>query len=253
MNIKIIPCLNDNYSYLIHDELSKKVAIIDPSEFEPCDKIIDKYYKKLDFILNTHHHYDHVGGNENLKKKYNATILGFKNDKNRIPGIDKVLKDNQEFKIGELSFTTIFIPGHTMGHVAFYFEKEKLVFTGDTLFSLGCGRIFEGTYSQMFDSLVKLKNLPDDTKVYCGHEYTYKNLSFCLKFNPNNSFLKKKKDIIELSLKNKKPTVPSTIGDEIKANIFFRFNDPDVKKAINLENSADIEIFTKLRDLKDNF
>ncbi|MDA8822349.1 hydroxyacylglutathione hydrolase [Candidatus Pelagibacter bacterium] len=253
MDIKIIPCLNDNYSYLIHDELSNKIAIIDPSEFEPCDKVIDKYYKKLDFILNTHHHYDHVGGNEKLKKKYNATILGFKNDRNRIPGIDKVLKDNQEFKIGELSFTTIFIPGHTMGHVAFYFEKEKLVFTGDTLFSLGCGRVFEGTYSQMFDSLARLKNLPDDTKVYCGHEYTYKNLSFCLKFNPNNSFLKKKKDIIELSLKNKKPTVPSTIGDEIKANIFLRFNDPDVKKAINLENSSDIEIFTKLRDLKDNF
>jgi len=253
MKIEIIPCLNDNYSYLIHDEISNTVAIVDPSEFIPCDTIISKNYKKLDFILNTHHHYDHVGGNEKLKNKYNSRILGFENDKNRIPHIDNVLKDNQEFKIGTLNFTTIFIPGHTRGHVAFYFKKERVVFSGDTLFSLGCGRVFEGTYKQMFQSLNKLKNLPGETKVYCGHEYTFKNLEFCLKFNPNNDFLKKKKDDIKLSLKNKKPTIPSTIADEIKANIFFRVNDPDVKKAINLENSPDIEIFTKLRDLKDNF
>ena len=253
MKIGIIPCLNDNYSYLIHDEISNTVAIVDPSEFIPCDTIISKNYKKLDFILNTHHHYDHVGGNEELKKKYNSKVLGFENDKNRIPQIDTVLKDNQEFKIGTLNFTTIFIPGHTRGHVAFYFKKERVVFSGDTLFSLGCGRVFEGTYKQMFQSLNKLKNLPGETKVYCGHEYTFKNLEFCLKFNPNNDFLKKKKDDIKLSLKYKKPTIPSTIADEIKANIFFRVNDPDVKKAINLENSPDIEIFTKLRDLKDNF
>jgi len=253
MKIEIIPCLNDNYSYLIHDEISNTVAIVDPSEFIHCDTIISKNYKKLDFILNTHHHYDHVGGNEELKKKYNSKVLGFENDKNRIPQIDTVLKDNQEFKIGTLNFTTIFIPGHTRGHVAFYFKKERVVFSGDTLFSLGCGRVFEGTYKQMFQSLNKLKNLPGETKVYCGHEYTFKNLEFCLKFNPNNDFLKKKKDDIKLSLKNKKPTIPSTIADEIKANIFFRVNDPDVKKAINLENSPDIEIFTKLRDLKDNF
>ncbi|MDC1124663.1 hydroxyacylglutathione hydrolase [Pelagibacteraceae bacterium] len=253
MKIEIIPCLNDNYSYLIHDEISNTVAIVDPSEFIPCDTIISKNYKKLDFILNTHHHYDHVGGNEELKKKYNSKVLGFENDKNRIPQIDTVLKDNQEFKIGTLNFTTIFIPGHTRGHVAFYFKKERVVFTGDTLFSLGCGRVFEGTYKQMFQSLNKLKNLPGETKVYCGHEYTFKNLEFCLKFNPNNDFLKKKKNDIKLSLKNKKPTIPSTIADEIKGNIFFRVNDPDIKKAINLENSPDIEIFTKLRDLKDNF
>ena len=253
MKIEIIPCLNDNYSYLIHDEISNTVAIVDPSEFIPCDTIISKNYKKLDFILNTHHHYDHVGGNEELKKKYNSKVLGFENDKNRIPQIDTVLKDNQEFKIGTLNFTTIFIPGHTRGHVAFYFKKERVVFSGDTLFSLGCGRVFEGTYKQMFQSLNKLKNLPGETKVYCGHEYTFKNLEFCLKFNPNNSLLKKKKNDIKLSLKNKKPTIPSTIADEIKTNIFLRFNDPDVKKALNLENSSDIEIFTKLRDLKDNF
>jgi hydroxyacylglutathione hydrolase len=253
MNIEIIPCLDDNYSYLLHDQISNTVAIIDPSDFLACDKIINKNYKKLDFILNTHHHYDHVGGNVDLKKKYNSTVLGFENDKNRIPAIDRILKDNQEFKIGTLNFTTIFIPGHTKGHVAFYSKNEKVLFSGDTLFSLGCGRVFEGTYEQMFHSLNRLKNLPQDTKVYCGHEYTHKNLKFCQKFNPNNSFLEVKKNTIELCLKNKKPTIPTSIEEEIKTNIFFRFNDPDVKKALNLENSSDIEIFTKLRDLKDNF
>ena len=253
MNIEIIPCLNDNYSYLIYDKHSDIVAIIDPSEFEPCDKAIKKNYKKLDFILNTHHHYDHVGGNEDLKKKYNSTVLGFEDDKNRIPGIDKIIKDNQEFKIGSLNFTTIFIPGHTKGHIAFYQKEAKVIFTGDTLFSLGCGRVFEGTYEQMFTSLNKLKNLPKDTKIYCGHEYTLKNFEFCLKYNPDNNFLKKRENKIKSNLKSNIPTVPSTIGEEIKTNIFFRYDDPDVKKAINLENSSDIEIFTKLRDLKDSF
>ena len=239
MNIDIIPCLNDNYSYLIHDENSNSVTIIDPSEFEQCDKIISKKYKKLDFILNTHHHYDHVGGNEKLKKKYNSSILAFESDKNRIPGINKFLKDNQQFKIGNLNFLVIFIPGHTSGHIAFYLEKEKVVFTGDTLFSLGCGRVFEGTYEQMFQS--------------CGHEYTYQNLEFCLKYNPNNILLKKRKNIIMQNLKNKRPTVPSTIGDEIQTNIFFKYDDQDVKKAIKLENSSNLEIFKKLRELKDDF
>ena len=253
MNIDIIPCLNDNYSYLIHDENSNSVTIIDPSEFEQCDKIISKKYKKLDFILNTHHHYDHVGGNEKLKKKYNSSILAFEGDKNRIPGINKFLKDNQQFKIGNLNFLVIFIPGHTSGHIAFYLEKEKVVFTGDTLFSLGCGRVFEGTYEQMFQSLTKLRNLPIETKIYCGHEYTYQNLEFCLKYNPNNILLKKRKNIIMQNLKNKRPTVPSTIGDEIQTNIFFKYDDQDVKKAIKLENSSNLEIFKKLRELKDDF
>ena len=253
MDIDIIPCLKDNYSYLIKDNLTNIVAIIDPSEFSTCDNVIDKKYKKLDFILNTHHHFDHVGGNTELKKKYGSRVLGFENDKKRIPAIDILLKDSQEFKIGSLNFKTIFIPGHTSGHIAFYFEKEKVVFTGDTLFSLGCGRVFEGTYQQMFDSLNKIKSLPEDTKIYCGHEYTKSNLEFCLKFNPNNDHLRNKEKAIEAKVKNKKPTIPSTIRDEIQTNIFLRYDDLDVKNALNLKNASDLEIFTKLRDLKDNF
>ena len=193
MNIEIIPCLNDNYSYLIHEKKTNTVAIVDPSEFEPCDEVIKNKYKKLDYILNTHHHYDHVGGNEKLKKKYGSTVLGFEGDKDRIPFIDKFLNNNQNFKIGNLSFLVIFIPGHTSGHLAFYSKIEKVIFTGDTLFSLGCGRVFEGTNEQMFNSLNKFKKLPPDTKVYCGHEYTEKNLEFCIKYEPNNKYLKKKK------------------------------------------------------------
>ena len=253
MDIDVIPCLSDNYSYLIKDNQTNTVAIIDPSEFGPCDKKIDQKYKKLDFILNTHHHFDHIGGNEELKRKYGSKVLGFEKEKKRIPSLDVLLKDGQKFKIGNLDFKTIFIPGHTSGHIAFYFEKEKVVFTGDTLFSLGCGRIFEGTYQQMFNSLNKIKNLPEETKIYCGHEYTKNNLGFCLKFDPNNSFLKKKVKVIEAKIKDKKPTIPSTIKDEIQTNIFLRYDDLNVKGALNLKNASDLEIFTKLRDLKDNF
>ena len=231
MNIEIIPCLKDNYSYLIKDDLTNTVAIIDPSEFTPCDKKIYEKYKKLDFILVTHHHFDHVGGSIELKRKYGSKIIGFENDKKRIPEINFLLKDEQKFSIGNLNFKTLFVPGHTSGHIAYYFEKEKVVFTGDTLFSLGCGRIFEGTYQQMFDSLNKIKSLPWDTKIYCGHEYTKSNFEFCNKYNPNNIYLKEKEKLID-----RKPSIPSTIKDEIRTNIFLRYDDLDVKNALNLQN-----------------
>ena len=253
MDIDIIPCLDDNYSYLIKDNFTNIVAIVDPSDFNTCNDLINKKYKKLDFILNTHHHFDHVSGNTELKKKYNSKVLGFEKDKNRIPEIDILLKDGQEFKIGNLNFKTIFIPGHTSGHIAFYLKKEKIIFTGDTLFSLGCGRIFEGTYQQMFDSLNRIKNLPGDTKIYCGHEYTKNNLGFCLKFNPNNNYLKDIEKKVEEKIKDKIPTIPSTIKEEIQTNIFLRYDDLDVKDALNLKKASDLEIFTKLRELKDNF
>ena len=252
MKIEIIKCLNDNYSYLIYEKLTNKVSIVDPSEFETCDKIIQKY-EKLDFILNTHHHFDHVDGNLQLKKKYKANVLGFANDKDRIPGIDILLKENEKFKIGNLEFEVIFIPGHTKGHIAYFFEKEKILFSGDTLFSLGCGRVFEGTHKQMFESLNKLKSLPKETKIYCGHEYTKRNLEFCIKYDLNNKLLKKKEKLIDLQLKNSLPTIPTSIKEELNTNIFLRCNNDSLKKALKLVGSSDQEIFTKLRDLKDSF
>ena len=252
MKIEIISCLSDNYSYLIHDEKSNTIAIIDPSEFETCDKIIKKY-NKLDFILNTHHHADHVNGNLELKKKYNSKILGFSQDKKRIPGIDILLEENQKQKIGNLEFEVIFIPGHTKGHIAFFFSKEKIAFTGDTLFSLGCGRVFEGTHEEMFYSLNKIKNLPPDTKIYCGHEYTKSNLNFCLAYDPKNTSLKEKAIDIQKKLNSNLPTIPTILGQEIKTNIFLRCNDPEIKLALDLKDSSEVEVFSKLRDLKDSF
>ncbi len=252
MKVEIIKCLNDNYSYLIYEKETNTVSIVDPSEFNSCDEII-KRYNKLDFILNTHHHADHVDGNLKLKEKYNSKVLGFDLDKDRIPGIDVLLKENQKQKIGNLEFKVIFVPGHTRGHIAFYFEGEKIVFTGDTLFSLGCGRVFEGTHKEMLNSLIKLKKLPPETKVYCGHEYTRTNLDFCLKYDSKNVALKDKSLKLNSILKKNLPSIPTTINDEIKMNIFLRFDNASVKEGLNLKDSSDQEIFSKLRDLKDTF
>ena len=239
MKVEIIKCLQDNYSYLLINEQNQNACVIDPSEAKPIINFVEKKNINLKFILNTHHHYDHIGGNNELKKRYSAKIVGFKNDKNRIPNIDILVTNNQIWSNENFEAKIIHIPGHTSGHICFYFSKNKIAFTGDTLFSLGCGRIFDGTYEQMFASLNKLKKLPSDTKIYCGHEYTLKNSIFCLRHEKNNKNLEKKIFDIKDKLKNNLPTVPSTIGEELACNIFLR--------AKNLED------FSKLRDLKDNF
>jgi hydroxyacylglutathione hydrolase len=239
MKIKIIPCLKDNYSYLIIDQNKNTACVVDPSESDPIIKYLDDNKINLKFILNTHHHYDHVGGNNKLKNKYKAKVVGYKKDKERIPNIDIMVDDKEIWKSENFEAKIMHIPGHTTGHICFYFYKDKIVFTGDTLFSLGCGRIFEGTYSQMFQSLNKFKQLPLDTKIFCGHEYTMQNSKFCLKYDSNNQKLKKKIIEIKKKLTNNLPTIPSTIKDELECNIFLR--------------SDNLETFSKLRDLKDNF
>ena len=239
MEVEIISCLKDNYSYLVIDKGNNSACIVDPSESEPIIEVIEKKKVNLKFILNTHHHYDHVGGNEILKKKFGAKIIAFKDDKNRIPFVDILLEDNEIWKNLNFEFKVFHIPGHTSGHICFYFYKDNIVFSGDTLFSLGCGRIFEGTYEQMYYSLNKFKELPKETKVYCGHEYTLQNSVFCATYDKNNDELNKK--ILEVKSKRDRnlPTIPSTIGEELACNIFLR--------AKNLKD------FSKLRDLKDNF
>ena len=239
MRVEIIPCLQDNYSYLIIDDNNNSACVVDPGEAKPIVDYLKNKNIKLKYILNTHHHFDHIGGNEYLKKKFGSIVVGFKKDINRIPEIDVLLEDNQIWKAENFKAKIIHIPGHTTGHICFHFFQEKLVFTGDTLFSLGCGRIFEGTYKEMFESLNKIKSLPEETKVYCGHEYTLSNLKFCIKYNPENRNLKKKAETIKKKIDNGLPTIPSTIKDELECNIFLRAND--------------LESFSKLRDLKDNF
>ena len=239
MKIQIIPCLQDNYSYLIIDEESNIACVVDPSEADPIIKYLENTKIKLKFILNTHHHYDHVGGNQKLKKKYGASVVGYKGDKERIPGIDILVNDQETWLYKNFEAKIIHIPGHTLGHICFYFHKDESVFTGDTLFSLGCGKIFEGTYMQMFDSLMKLKELPKNTKVFCGHEYTLRNSEFCIVHDENNENLKVKINNIKIKLKAGLSTIPSTIKDELECNIFLRSNN--------------VKTFSKLRDLKDNF
>jgi len=239
MEIKIIPCLQDNYSYLVIDKENNIACVIDPSEAKPVIDYLENNKIKLKFILNTHHHYDHIGGNQELKKKYGACVIGYRGDKKRIPEIDILINDQETWFYKNFEAKIIYIPGHTLGHICFYFYKEKSVFTGDTLFSLGCGRIFEGTYSQMYDSLMKIKELPQNTKIYCGHEYTKKNSDFCIVHDANNENLKAKINDINIKLKAGLPTIPSTIKDELECNIFLR--------------TGNVESFSKLRDLKDNF
>ena len=239
MKIQIIPCLQDNYSYLIIDKKNNTACVVDPSEADPIIEYLENNNIKLKFILNTHHHYDHVGGNEKLKEMYGAIIVGYKGDKERIPKIDILVNDQETWIHENFEAKVIHVPGHTLGHVCFYFYKEQSVFTGDTLFSLGCGRIFEGTHFQMFSSLMKLKGLPLNTKVYCGHEYTKQNSNFCIVHDKNNENLKAKIKEIEIKLRNRIPTIPSTIKDELECNVFLK--------------SHNLEAFSKLRDLKDNF
>ena len=239
MRVEVIPCLQDNYSYLIIDKSNNSACVVDPSEAKPIINFVEKENINLKYILNTHHHFDHVGGNKNLKKKYNSVVIGYKDDANRIPEIDILLEDNQIWKADNFEAKIMHIPGHTTGHISFHFFKEKLIFTGDTLFSLGCGKIFEGTYQDMFDSLNQIKKLPQDTKIYCGHEYTLQNSKFCIEYDPENTKLKNKITEIKKKLENNLPTIPSTLKDENECNIFLR--------------AKDVESFSKLRDLKDIF
>ena len=239
MKIQIIKCLQDNYSYLIIDETNLNACVVDPGESKPIIDFVESNNINLKYILNTHHHFDHVGGNIELKKKYNLSVVGFKNDKDRIPEIDILVDDQNIWKKGNFQAKIYHIPGHTSGHIAFHFFREKKIFTGDTLFSLGCGRIFEGTYEQMFNSLKKIKKLPKDTEIYCGHEYTLQNSNFCKVYDSDNLQLEKKIAKIKEKLKNKLPTVPTILDDEIRCNIFLK--------------AKDLQTFSKLRDLKDNF
>ena len=253
LNINIIPCLQDNYRFIIHDTETDIVAVVDPSEFIPIDNFIKKKFKKIDYIFNTHHHIDHTGGNLYLQRKYKAKIIGSEKDKKRIPGINIKLSDNENFKVGSVDFKTFLIPGHTSGHICFYAKNEKIIFTGDTLFSLGCGRVFEGTYLEMLTSLKLIKKLPLDTQIYCGHEYTQKNLDFCIKYEVNNERLIEKKKWIISRLSQKEATIPITVEEELKTNIFLRCDNSEVKKSLEMGDSTELEVFKKLRDLKDVF
>jgi len=251
--IDIVPCLKDNYAYLLHEPTSGLTAVVDPSESVPILERLQKQGRKLDFILNTHHHWDHTGGNLELKKLTGCKVIGPEYDRARIPGIDTGLTEGEQFMLGASAATVLYTPGHTNGQVNFFFAQDEALFTGDTLFSMGCGRLFEGSAAVMWQSLARLRTLPGTTRIYCGHEYTLANSTFALAIEPNNAALPRRcKDIADLRQKNL-PTVPVTMAIELATNPFLRPDSPEIRKNLNLHNATDTEVFAELRLRKDRF
>ncbi|HIK37747.1 MAG: hydroxyacylglutathione hydrolase [Geminocystis sp.] len=256
MEILTIPVLSDNYVFLLYDSHSKQVAVVDPSVARPVLREIDKLGAELIAIFNTHHHWDHVGGNQELLARFpQATVYGGREDKGRIPRQDVFLQEGDTVEFGGRKAYVYHLPGHTKGHIAYYFPptegEEGELFCGDTLFAGGCGRLFEGTPAQMVQSLNKLRSLPDSTRVWCAHEYTLKNLQFALTVDRHNEILRQRYQQVVEDRKKNLPTIPSTIGLEKLTNPFLRWDDPNIKSTIGLQEPE--RVFARLRGMKDNF
>ena len=253
MQIALVPLLTDNYGYLLHDPANGETGIVDPSEAAPVLAAAHERGWRLTHILNTHHHHDHTGGNLALKQATGAAIVGPAPDRARIPGIDIALEEGETFRLGGAAAEILFIPGHTRGHIAFHFRGEKAVFCGDTLFSLGCGRMFEGTAPMMWASLDKLRRLPAETRIYCGHEYTAANARFAVSIDPDNEALRRREGAVGALRGRGEPTIPSTMGEERAANPFLRADDPGLAAAIGLPDAPPSDVFGEIRRRKDNF
>jgi hydroxyacylglutathione hydrolase len=249
----MIPCLSDNYGYLLHDAQSGCTATIDTPEVGPIERALAEKGWRLTHILNTHHHQDHAGGNLELKERWGCTIVGPWADADRIPGIDVRVGDGDRVMLGSVEAHVFDVPGHTRGHIAYWFESERVVFVGDTLFALGCGRLFEGTPEQMWASLSKLRALPDDTRVYCAHEYTQSNARFALTVEPANAALERRAREIDALRARGEPTVPSTIGLEKATNPFLRPESPDLQRTLGLVGRDPVTVFAETRRRKDRF
>ncbi len=254
IQIEIIKALSDNYIYVLHNTVKRQTAVIDPGEAQPVIDLLEKKKWHLSHIFNTHHHNDHIAGNQKLIAKYNCKLTAPKYEQSKINGCDNYVLDGDEVDIIGQKGQVIHTPGHTIGHICYYIKSLKVLFSGDTLFRLGCGRIFEGTYEQMKNSLDKIINLPDDTLVYCGHEYTISNANFCKSLVYNN-IEELDASILEITnIRNKKkPTIPFFLGNEKKLNPFLRHNDISFKIKNNIEKLNSIETFEYFRKLKDNY
>ncbi|GGH32320.1 hydroxyacylglutathione hydrolase [Alsobacter metallidurans] len=241
---------SDNFGVLIHDPETGATATIDACEDAPIQRALDEAGWKLTHILVTHHHDDHIAGIPALKARSGARVIGPARDRDRIPGMDRGLDEGDTVIVGAMAATVIDTPGHTANHINFHFAGEKILFSGDTLFSLGCGRLFEGTPAQMWTSLQKLAALPDDTRVYCGHEYTLSNARFALTVDPDNAALRERAAEVEQLRAAGSFTLPTTIGREKATNPFLRAADPAVAAAVGMAGRTPLEVFTELRERK---
>ena len=253
MDIQLIPAFSDNYVYLFKDPASEAVGIVDPGEAGPVLKALNRLGWRPTHIFNTHHHADHIGGNAELKRQFGCTIVGPAADRNRIPDLDETVGDEDTYRFGSQEVRVFATPGHTSGHISLWFPEASALFSGDTLFALGCGRLFEGTPAQMWNSLLKLRALPAETRVYCGHEYTLSNARFAVTVDPDNPALKERAADIAVLRDSGKPTIPTTLGVERATNPFLRADDPDVAAAVGLAGADPVEVFAEIRRRKDTF
>src|SRR5579871_1867615 len=246
--IRLFPCLSDNFGYLIHDPATKATASIDAPEAGPIIAALDREGWTLTDILITHHH--HVGGVAELKQRYKCRVVAPHDKTTKIANADLRTGQGEVLKVGSLLARVLETPGHTLDHISYVFDNEKALFAADTLFSIGCGRVFEGNYPMMWDSLLKLRALPDDFRLYCGHEYTASNVKFALTVDGDNPALKTRADEVTKLRAENKPTIPSLLGEEKRANVFLRADDPAVAQKLHMKGAGAAEVFGELRERK---
>lgn len=253
LDVVQLPCLRDNYGYLVRDPVTGAVASIDTPDADALDTALRERGWRLTHILNTHHHWDHAGGNAELVARWGCRVIGPRGEREDIPGIEVAVGDGDEVRVGEAVATVLDVPGHTRGHIAWWFREAGVAFVGDTLFSLGCGRLFEGPAAQMWASLGRIAALPADTRVYCAHEYTQSNGRFARSVDAENPALLTRLAEVDALRAAGTPTVPTTVGVELATNPFLRAASPAIRRALGMEAAADVEVFAELRRRKDTF
>jgi hydroxyacylglutathione hydrolase len=251
--IRLFRCRSDNYGVLLHDPDSGATAAIDAPEAAPIEAALNETGWTLTDILVTHHHADHTDGIRTLKDKYKCRVVAPAAEASKIPAVDETVREGDKVSVGTLSANVIETPGHTSGHIAYWFHADKIAFVGDTLFSIGCGRVIEGTPEQMWRSLVKLRDLPNDTEIYCGHEYTAANVKFARTIEPNNKALAAREAETKQQVSRNEPTIPVTIGEEKKANPFLRADLAEVAKGIGMAGKPAAQVFAEIRERKNKF
>lgn len=253
LEIVIVPCLQDNYAYLLRDPVSGTVGLVDAPEADPILAALSSRGWDLDLILLTHHHDDHIAGVSALQKAHRSRVAGASADRHRLPRLDVALNVNDTISVGEQAARVLDAPGHTVGHIAFHFPQSQALFTGDSLMALGCGRLFEGTPAQMWGSLETMMALPEATQVYSGHEYTAANARFALSVDPENSALRARADEVAALRAEDRPCVPVSLATERATNPFLRAGEPELKARMGMADAPDVEAFAEIRRRKDAF